>query len=196
MTDTAVLTVSALDMGIDKTVNYMKRVCQGFAVAPGHRQVQVKTPATLDPSAGDNPKGAIYVGATRLDEAIRATGGDKIVLGYSQGAQVVGTWLRRFAHLPDAPDPARLSFVLIGNPERKYGQQPWTVKQTPDTTQYTVRDVARVHDNWADYDPKVHPTNKIAALFGNIHTNYWGVDLFGPAEVVKTVGNTRYLRVP
>lgn len=196
MTDTAVLTVSALDLGVDKTVNYMKRVCKGFAVSPGHRQVQVRFPATLDPSAGDNPKGAIYVGATRLDEAIRATPGTKIVLGYSQGAQVAGTWLRRFAHRPDAPDPATLSFILIGNPERQYGQQPWTKKQTPNDTQYRVRDVARRNDNWADWHGKA-TDNRILALFGSIHTNYWSVDPFDPdAEVVMLAGKTIYLRVP
>jgi hypothetical protein len=196
MSNTTVFTVSALDLGIDKTVNYMKRVCKGFAVSPGHTQVQVKTPGTLDASAGDNPKGSIYVAASSLDRMIRNTPGPKIVFGYSQGAQICGTWLRRFAHLPGAPDPAELSFLLIGNPERKFGQQPWTKKQTPDNTQYKVRDVARRNDNWADWHGK--PTdNRILALFGSIHTNYWNTDPYDPAaEVIKVVGNTTYVIVP
>jgi hypothetical protein len=194
---TTVLTVSALDMGINKTVNYMARVCKGYAVKPGHRQVQAKYPASLDPSAGDNPKGSIYVGATNLDKLIRSTSGPKIVLGYSQGAQVAGTWLRRFAHAADAPSPDELSFLLIGNPERKYGQQPWTLKQTPDWTQYQVRDVSRRNDNWSDYSKAKHGSNKILALFGSIHTNYWNTDPYdSKAEVIKTVGNTKYVIVP
>ncbi len=194
---TTVLTVSALDLGVDKTINYMKRVCRGYAVTGGRTQVQVRYPAMLDPSAGDKPSGSIQVGARRLDGLIRSLDGPLTVLGYSQGAQVAGTWLRMFASRADAPDPERLSFILIGNPERKYGRQPWTLKVTPDTTQYRVRDVTRRGDNWADYDPARHGKNKALAMFGSIHTNYWGVDLFGPAaETVRTVGNTEYVIVP
>ncbi|MBU3752157.1 MAG: hypothetical protein FGM52_17225, partial [Mycobacterium sp.] len=87
MTAETVLTVSPLDLGIDRRINYMRWVCRGWAGAGGRRQLQVKTPARLDPSAGDNPRGAIHVGALRLDELIRATPGPKVVLGYSQGAQ-------------------------------------------------------------------------------------------------------------
>ena len=194
---TTVLTVSALDMGVHKTINYMARVCKGYAVKPGHRQVQVKYPAALDPSAGTNPRGSIHVGSTNLDRLIRSTPGPKIVLGYSQGAQVAGTWLRRFAHVAGAPSPDELSFLLIGNPERKYGQQPWTVKQTPDDTQYAVRDVSRRHDNWADYSKAKHGGNRILAMFGSVHTNYWNTDPYGSeAEVIRTVGNTEYVIVP
>jgi hypothetical protein len=193
---TTVLTVSALDLGIDRTVNYMKRVCNGFAVSKGNVQVQVKYPASLDPSAGDNPHGSIASGARKLNAAIRATKGPKVVLGYSQGAQVVGTWLRNYANKPDAPDPKELSFILIGNPERRFGKQPWTKKTTPDDTQYHVRDVTRQGDNWADYNPKTHSTNKIAALFGSVHTNYWRVNIYDPsADTVEVVGNTEYVRV-
>lgn len=194
---TSILTVSALDMGIDRNFNYMKKVCKGYAVRPGHTQIQVKYPAALDPSAGDSLKGSIYVGASNLDKLIRSTSGPKVVFGYSQGAQVAGTWLRRFAYRNDAPDPEELSFLLIGNPERKYGQQPWTKKQTPDDTQYAVRDVSRRHDNWSDYSKAKHGSNKILALFGSIHTNYWTTDPYDPkSEVIRKVGNTTYVVVP
>ena len=197
MITTTVLTVSAMDMGISNTVNYMGRVCRGYAKKPGRKQVQVKYPATLDPSAGDNTNGSIFIGSTNLNKLIRATPGPKIVFGYSQGAQVAGTWMRRFAHLPDAPPAAELTFLLIGNPERRYGQQPWTAKQTPDYTQYTVRDVSRRHDNWADYSKARHGGNRIPAMFGGIHNNYWQTDPYGiNAEVVKIAGNTSYVIVP
>jgi hypothetical protein len=188
---TTVLTVSALDLGIDRTINYMKRVCKGFAVADGRTQVQVKYPATLDP----NGTGSIAIGCDNLNTLIRATPGPKIVLGYSQGAQVCGAWLRKYARYWDAPPATELSFILIGNPERRYGQQPWTKKITPDDSQYMVRDVARRGDNWADWQGQT--SNRFLALFGKVHTNYWGTDIYDPnAEIVKTVGNTTYVRVP
>lgn len=194
---TTVLTIPALDLGIDRGINYMRRICKGWAVAEGRRQVQVHTSGLLDPSAGDNPRGAIAQAANRLNTLIRLTSGPKVVLAYSQGAQIAGTWMRNYADNPHAPDPAELSFILLGNPERRFGKQPWTKKITPDTTQYRVRDVARRHDNWADYDPKVHPKTKLAAMFGSIHTNYWGVDLEGPnVRTIQKVGLTEYQIVP
>lgn len=190
---TAVLTVSALDFGADKLINYMARVCRRFAVSDGRTQVQVKYPAMLDPDA----TGSIAVGCENLNKLIRTIKGPKIVLGYSQGAQVCGSWLTRYANNALSPPPAELSFVLIGNPERRFGRQPWTKRVTPDDTRYSVRDVARRHDNWADYDPSVHPKNKLAAMFGKIHTNYWNVDVYDTsAETVAVNGNTTYVRVP
>lgn len=186
---TAVLTVGPLDMGIDRMVNYMRRVCLRYAVTNGRHQIRIKYPAVLDPS-GDRPHGSIQTGATRLNTAIRTTPGPKIVLAYSQGAQVAGAWLRRYAYQPDAPHPNTLSFILIGNPERRYGKQPWTAKVTPDDTQYTVRDVARSGDNWADY--KGVPASRFLAMFGRIHTDYWGVNLEVPGTIIHTVGNTTY----
>ena len=196
MAHVSVLTVSALDMGLNKTFNYMGKVCRGFANSPGHKQVPVHYPATLDPSAGTNPRGSIFVGATNLDMLIRATPGPKVVLGYSQGAQVVGTWLRRFARTAGAPDPAELSFVVIGNPERRVGKQPWTLKVTPDDTQYQVRDVARRGDKWANWHGK--PTdNRVLAMFGGTHTDYWRSDIYDPAgRVIETAGNTTYVLIP
>ena len=191
---TTVLTVGALDLGIDRSVNYMRRVCKGFAVADGRTQMQVKYPATLDPT-GDSPSGSIQTGVKNLDELIRKTPGQKIVLAYSQGAQVAGAWLRKYAAAPNAPSANELSFILIGNPERKYGQQPWTKKTTPDYTQYKVRDVARRGDNWADWQGTTD--SRLLALFGSIHLNYWNTDVYDPqSEVRKIVGNTTYVVVP
>lgn len=193
---TTVLTIPALDLGIDRTINYMARVCNGWAVSDGKTQIKVKTTGMLDPSAGDNPNGAIAIAARNLNELIMTVTGPKVVFGYSQGAQIAGEWLRRMGKICPV-QPSELSFLLIGNPERRYGKQPWTKKVTPDDTPYGVRDVARRHDNWADYDPNFHPKNKIAAMFGNIHTNYWKTDPYGvDAKVVKVVGKTEYVIVP
>lgn len=192
---TTVLTVAALDLGIDRAINYMAKVCNGYAVTGGRTQIQVPSRGLLDPSAGDDPNGSISRAADSLDALIRSTGGPKIAFGYSQGAQVCGTWLRRYAHRFDAPDHRDLSFLLIGNPERRFGKQPWTKKTTPDDTQYAVRDVARRGDNWADYHGT--PANKFLAMFGKVHTNYFGVDLDGPdMQAIQHVGNTTYEIAP
>ena len=188
MTDISVLTVSALDLGLDRAINYMKKICNGFAVAPGHTQVRVKTPATLDPSMGDNVNGSIYQGAVKLDEAIRTTDGPKIVLGYSQGAQVASTWLRLNAYRADAPFHGDLSFIFVGNPERRYGQKPRCPKFTPEDTQYIIRDVARAGDNFADNSGD----NRFLIP---AQLTYWNVDPFG-GQVVKIAGNTTYVVVP
>jgi hypothetical protein len=193
---TVVLTVAALDLGIDRAINYMAKVCNGYAVTGGRTQIQVPSRGLLDQSAGDDPNGSISRAADSLDALIRSTGGPKIAFGYSQGAQVCGTWLRRYAHTFDAPDHRELSFLLIGNPERRFGKQPWTKKITPDDTQYTVRDVARRGDKWANWQGKA-TDNRILAMFGGTHTDYWHSDLFDPtAEVVDVVGNTLYLVIP
>ena len=196
MTDTKVLTIGALDYGIDRVFNYMKRVCRGFAVQPGHEQIQVKYPARLDSSAGDNPSGSIAQGAWALQSLLARNPGPKIVLGYSQGAQVVGTWMRLYSMLDRAPHPVDLSFILIGNPERRLGQQPWTRKTTPEGTQYQVRDVARRGDNWADWHGDI-TDSRILAMFGRIHTNYWNTDIFDPlSKTIDVIGNTEYVVVP
>lgn len=189
----SVLTIGGLDLGINKAVNYMKSVCQGFAVRPGNTQVQVKYPATLDVT-GDNPRGSIQTGATNLDKLIRSTPGQKIVLGYSQGAQVVGAWLRRYAYSPDAPSPKELSFILIGNPEREYGQRPWARKKTPNDTQYTIRDVTNKYDNFGDFTGKQEAEGRQAST----HLKYWDVNCYDDpnAQIVKVVGNYTYVLMP
>jgi hypothetical protein len=187
---TTVITISGLDLGTDKAINYMKRICGGFAVKSGNTQIQLRYPATLDP----NSTGSIRIGADNLNSLIRATPGPKIVLGYSQGAQVAGAWLRKFAHAPNAPNPSQLSFVLVGNPERKYGQPPTVKNSTPDYTQYRVWDVARRDDGWCNWDGSLR--RKIGML-GRVHLQYWNTDPYNlKNEVVKVVGNTTYVVAP
>ena len=67
---------------------------------------------------------------------------------------------------------------------------------TPDWTQYTVRDVARRGDKWAHWQGK--PTdNRILAMFGGTHTDYWRTDPYDPSgETIAVAGNTTYMLVP
>src|SRR5712675_1449631 len=100
--------------------------------------------------------------------------------------------------------PQNLSFVLIGNPCRKYGGYTIPVGQliglvTPPDTQYQVVDVARQYDGWAD--APTDPNNQLAvanAMAGGlfIHTDYTNVNLNDPNNVTWKEGNITYVLVP
>jgi hypothetical protein len=55
-------------------------------------------------------------GADILDDMLHTTEGQLLVVGYSEGAQVADAWLRRYGPTSDV-DPARVSFLLVGDPE-------------------------------------------------------------------------------
>ncbi len=136
-------------------------------------------------------------GATNVEKAIEALPEDEpvVLFGHSEGGQVIYADLRRWAANPEtAPDPARVSWVSIGNPENPYGGRrpktesagaPWL----PPTTAYQGTEVIRQYDGWADWPDD--PTNLLAvanAVAGmlTIHSNYWQVDLADPANVRYT----------
>ena len=187
---TTVLTVAALDYGLDKRINYMARVCRRFAVTGGRTQIQVPIASTLDPSG----EGSIRTDAIALNQYILNTAGEKIVFGYSRGCQVAGEWMRLYANNIRAPHPSELSFVLIGNPERGQGHPPWVKKTTPTTTQYTVWDVCRRDDGWANWNGKAR---NVIGMLGAAHMKYWNTDLYGPDnQIVGVAGATSYVVAP
>ncbi|WP_431232683.1 PE-PPE domain-containing protein [Mycolicibacterium psychrotolerans] len=152
-------------------------------------------------------------GATNVQQAIaRLPADEQIVLfGHSQGGQVVYSDLRRFAADPaTAPDPSRLTWVSIGNPENPYGgRRPKTEKSTtpslPVDTAYTGTEVIRQYDGWADWPDDTSNllavANAVAGMFA-IHTNYRNVDLNDPnnlrytPDVAGEPGNVTYVWVP
>src|SRR6185312_14960258 len=88
--------------------------------------------------------------------------GTRVVFGHSLGAVVSSYWLNQYA--PDSGiDPADLSFVFIGNsvhpiggalgPESGSEWQNWfgTGIAAPADTPYTVTDIVRQYDGWADW---------------------------------------------
>ncbi|WP_283632446.1 PE-PPE domain-containing protein [Mycolicibacterium poriferae] len=85
-------------------------------------------------------------------------GEETTIFAFSEGATVASQWLEKHLEDPEAyPAPQNLTFVVIGNPTRKYGGSlflsPWT--ESP----YKVIDVAM------QYDPTVdQPTNKLNSL--------------------------------
>jgi hypothetical protein len=196
---TTVLTVEGLDFGI---VDLMPRVLRRFATADGRTRQRVRFPASTS-------KTSISAGVTALDRDVRATQGEKVVLAHSQGAQVASGWLRGYADKPDAPPAAELSFILIGNPQRRLGGRPngkgfdgKPLHATPDDTQYRVVDICRRWDGWANADNwPDHPDVKarVRLLLGMMfdHSHYDGVGVNDPANRVRAVvGNTIYIVAP
>ncbi|WNG85170.1 PE-PPE domain-containing protein [Mycobacterium sp. ITM-2016-00317] len=143
-------------------------------------------------------------GMDLLDKALRQPLPDpaqpnQIVYGYSQGARVAADWLAKYAGTEGAPSPENLSFVLIGNPGRKYGGAHVGWGQTVPDSDYAVLDVARQYDMASDFPD--NPLNLLALLnvfagFAVTHTDYEELDLYDPANYVWTEGKTTYVFVP
>lgn len=148
-------------------------------------------------------------GAVNVEKAIAALpAGEPVVLfGHSQGGQVIYSDLRRWAADPaNAPDPARVSWVSIGNPENPYGGRRVTTEGPGDPwlpvdTAYHGTEVIRQYDGWADWPDDTSNLLAVAnALVGMqlIHPRYWNVDINDPRNVRYTPdpGNVTYVWVP
>ncbi|WP_083666002.1 PE-PPE domain-containing protein [Mycobacterium sp. NS-7484] len=167
------------------------------------------TDATFDTS--------VARGVLSLNNAVLATSGEKIVVGYSQSANIATREKRNLAELraqgATVPAADELSFVLIANPNRPNGGILARFEglyipilgisfdgATPDD-EYATIDVAREYDLIADF-PK-YPLNLLAdlnALMGYVylHPNYGSsvVHLDDPSTYQSyTSGNTTYYLV-
>lgn len=149
------------------------------------------------------------MGADRLiqDVAAQPNDGSPITLfGHSQGGQVIYAALRRWAADPaSAPDPSRVSWVSIGNPENNFGGKAAT--PLPADSPYQGTEVIKQYDGWADWP--TDRTNLLAvanAVVGMSTTHvfgYFNVDLNDPNNVRYTPdkadgspGNITYVFVP
>jgi pimeloyl-ACP methyl ester carboxylesterase len=152
-------------------------------------------------------------GATKINQAmLDVLGNDKIVVFcHSYGSVSACQWLRQYG--PMSPiDPARVTFVLLGNSVRPgaSGATPnglcaqWNLYGGvgPDvTTRYRVYDCARQWDKWADY-PNVYSSPDIWAAANNvnygdgwptnIHVSYQNINLTTPDAQV-TQGNVTFM---
>ncbi len=201
-----VLTLEGAFVGLQQIWHYAPQQLQGdLCKSPNHCQ---PVDYVAFPGASFNA-----AGATKVQQAIDALPNDEqiVLFGYSQGGQVVYTNLRRFAADPaNAPDPARLSWVSIGNPENPYGgrrpktetaAQPWL----PPDTAYPGTEVIRQYDGWADWPDDTRNllavANAVVGMF-SIHNDYRRVDLDAPTNVRFTPdvngqpGNVTYVWVP
>lgn len=194
-----VLTLGGLSFGIG-TEQRMAKALKGLAMQEGNVHKPVPYPQSASVSS-------IHAGEVAIGNAIKETEGPKIVLAFSQGAQVVGEWLKNNADSLDAPPPNELSFMLIGNPERRYGRKPNSrgfdgqlLPYTPDNTQYKVTDIARRWDGWCNADNWPDDPGWFASMrlfFGQWvdHSDYSKVDTT-KCGVRAVEGNTRYLVAP
>ena len=135
-------------------------------------------------------------GEQALDTSIATTPDTKVVFAYSGGAAVVANWLAD--HAADPVDP-NLSFVLIGNPTRKYGGSGLGAVSRMPETGYHVVDITREYDSVSDFPN--NPFNLLAdanafAGFVFIHLDYSTVNVYDTANTVWTEGNTTYVFVP
>lgn len=193
-----VLTVDPLLFGMTFLSGpVMENVCKRFAVSNGNVRVRVPTSANII-DLKVIPNGCESVQQTltghRDDE-------DVILFGYSQGAQIISAWLRKYADTSPI-DSDRLSIILIGNPERGTAHGGATgiyidgtpLRDTPTDTGFRVRDVARLGDWYAQPPKPCHWWDQPRC--GQIHCGYWSVDLHSPNPIsTDVVGSTTYLVV-
>ena len=154
-------------------------------------------------------------GADLLEQAVDALperGGPVTLFGHSQGGQVIYAALRRWAADPStAPDPSRVSWVSIGNPENPFGGvvEKLGLKpppRLPVDTAYQGIEVIRQYDGWADWPTDRANLLAVAnAVVGalTVHPRYDNVNLDDPNNVRYTPdkpdgtpGNVTYVWVP
>jgi len=185
----------------------MKTWMRNYATTGGRAFQRV--PYANVPSPRNAAKGVVA-----LDAALHRTDGPVVVFGHSMGAQVASKWLREYGGHSDI-DPARVTFLLCGNPERKYGgalfapsaprflggmmkaQPSYGGPGIPDDTRFTVLDYSRQYDWWSDYPTSVSPSRAaIANASQAIHMDYWRVGLDDPDVRSYTEGTRTYLLKP
>jgi len=141
---------------------------------------RVPTSASLDLSHrygvfGED--GPISAGAAILDERLVADNGEKLVFGFSQGAQIAGFWLRNYAQTSVA-DPQTTAFLMVGDPENTYGV-PWAPR-VPTDSGFAVTELWSQYDGWADWPARfslLAAANAVAGMFLVHPTVYDTLDL-------------------
>lgn len=135
-----------------------------------------------------------------LNTAVRdGSTGRQIIFAYSQGARVAARWLKENGNTEGAPTAADLSFVLMGNPSRKYGGSDRDWDYTFPDSDYAVIDVSQEYDLASDFPDDRR--NWLAMMNANMaffttHQDYEAVDIYSEANYVWTEGNTTYVFVP
>lgn len=199
-----VLTLEPGIVGIQNVYHFTPKTLQG-SVCTAPNTCQAVDYLTL-PGDNYNEKGA-----DKLLDAVKnlpADGSPAILMGYSQGAQVIYSALRRWEAKPaTAPDPSRVSWVSIGNPDNPIGgvrNSLGTAQPRPVETPYAGVEVIRQYDGWADWpDDQSNLLAVFNAVVGmtTVHSNYFDVDINDPANVRYTPadgspGNVTYVWVP
>lgn len=199
----AVLTLEGGIVGLQNLVPFTQGQLRGDLCDPPDRCDPVDYVAV--------PLGQCFndLGAVRVNEAISALRDDGTpitLFGHSQGGQVIYSALRGWAADPaTAPDPDRVSWVSIGNPENAFGGR--DPDPIPADSPYQGTEVIRQYDGWADWP--TDERNLLAVLNASVGMStthvfgYFDVDLNDPGNVRYTPdradgspGNVTYVFVP
>lgn len=163
----------------------------------------VKYPASMSSTSIDK-------GVDALHTALSQIPGQMLVFAHSQGAQVVSRWLRRQDWVIE---PDRLSFLLIGNPLRKYGGHGvggrefggQTGLHTVNDSPYRVTDVTLQYDGWSDSPTKPGLFAKLNAQQDRFGVNgaraihamgYRKANLHDPGRKTYVENTTEYVLLP
>lgn len=212
-----VMTCEGTNLDVFVPVGGSVRYMFNGSITAGRTVQQILYPAILDlfPFWDDGliPGTPIWWGVEALNTALHSYGaGTKIlVFGHSMGAEVIGRWLANHANDTDAPDPADVSFLQIGNPERKYGGifsegAPFPRitsggHHTPTDTAYTVIDCKIQYDLYADWPTADFPNpesiaNAMSGLLWPHTFGYLFRDLNDPTRLTYQEGNTTFVLLP
>lgn len=144
-------------------------------------------------------------GASILDQQLRETSGEIICLAHDQGAVVCSDWLMNYApHASSYAPEDRVSFILLGNPMRRYGGLMYALNfypkaRYPTDTPYQVTEFTRQYDGYSDVPDIigniVADINVFAGQIG-IHPYYNNVRLEDPLNVSYQEGNVTYTWSP
>lgn len=143
-------------------------------------------------------------GVSALKNALASYPGEDItIFGFSEGAVVASQWLEAHLENPSAyPAPENLTFVLIGNPSRKYGGSAAAWGGTwPENSGFNVIDVMNQYDPTGDLPS--NPFNLLAVLNATMgfFTNHLGngytdVDINDDANSTWEEDGIKYVFVP
>lgn len=199
---TTVLTLEGGIVGAQHLLHFTPLQLGGRMCAGPNRCRPVDYPAL--PGESFNRQGADLL--AEAVGAVDADDGSVVMFGHSQGGQVIHDVLRRWAADPGlAPEPSRVSWVSIGNPENPFGGAAPRA-DFPIDTPYAGTEVIRQYDGWADWpSDRRNLLAVLNAAMGSqrIHPNYFDVALDDPANVRFTPpasdgapGQVTYVWVP
>lgn len=131
-------------------------------------------------------------GVEMLNTKLASTTGEILVFAYSEGAQIPTKWLREYGTTSPITPTDRLTFLLIGNAERRYGGfaykhstfdaladtqgLPEPMTDGTSTVHYRVTDFARQYDGVADF-PAASEIQQAIESVGGVSTDpsHWAV---------------------
>ncbi|WP_024447023.1 PE-PPE domain-containing protein [Mycolicibacterium iranicum] len=143
-------------------------------------------------------------GVEALREALSGNLGEETtIFGFSEGAVVASQWLEKHLEDPEAyPAPANLTFVVIGNPTRKYGGSGTVWGQGwPENSGIKVIDVAQQYDPTVDMPSNTLNTLAVLNATMGFFTNHLGkgysdVDIDAEENTTWTEDGIEYVFVP